>query len=335
MAVLPQEMTFIAHGAGGGPDVLVPAHGPLPAPRPDEVLIRVLATGVNRPDVAQRSGSYPPPPSASPILGLECAGEVVATGTEVTRFKAGDRVCALTNGGAYAEYCAAPEAQTLPWPAGYDALHAAALPETYFTVWANLFGHGRLAAGETVLVHGGTSGIGVTAIQLAKAFGARVFATAGSAAKVEACLRLGADAAIDYRTQDFATEVKRLTDGRGVDVILDMVGAAYFQRNLRCLALDGRLVLIAFLGGHEAEKADLRPIMVKRLTVTGSTMRPRTTAQKGEIAAALEAKVWPLLAEGRCGPEIFRTFPLAQAADAHALMESSEHIGKIMLEVAA
>ncbi len=335
MADLPQEMTFIAHGAGGGPDVLVPARGPVPAPKPDEVLIRVLATGVNRPDVAQRSGSYPPPPGASPVLGLECAGEVVAIGADVTRFKSGDRVCALTNGGAYAEYCTAPQAQTLPWPAGYDALRAAALPETYFTVWANLFGHGRLAAGETVLVHGGTSGIGVTAIQLAKAFGARVFATAGSAAKVEACLRLGADAAIDYRTQDFATEVKRLTDGRGVDVILDMVGAAYFQRNLRCLALDGRLVLIAFLGGHEAEKADLRPIMVKRLTVTGSTMRPRTTAQKGEIAAALEAKVWPLLAEGRCGPEIFRSFPLAQAAQAHALMESSEHIGKIMLEVAA
>jgi NADPH2:quinone reductase len=335
MTDLPQEMTFIAHGAGGGPDVLVPARGPLPAPKPDEVLIRVLATGVNRPDVAQRSGSYPPPPGASPVLGLECAGEVVAIGADVTRFKSGDRVCALTNGGAYAEYCTAPQAQTLPWPAGYDALRAAALPETYFTVWANLFGHGRLAAGETVLVHGGTSGIGVTAIQLAKAFGARVFATAGSAAKVEACLRLGADAAIDYRTQDFATEVKRLTDGRGVDVILDMVGAAYFPRNLRCLALDGRLVLIAFLGGHEAEKADLRPIMVKRLTVTGSTMRPRTTAQKGEIAAALEAKVWPLLAERRCGPEIFRSFPLAQAAQAHALMESSEHIGKIMLEVAA
>ncbi len=335
MASLPQEMSFIAHGAGGGPEVLVPARGPLPVPQADEVLIRVIATGVNRPDVAQRSGSYPPPAGASPIIGLECAGEVVATGAAVTRFKAGDRVCALTNGGAYAEYCAAPEAQTLPWPAGFDALRAAALPETYFTVWANLFGHGRLAAGETALVHGGSSGIGVTAIQLAKAFGARVFATAGSAAKVEACLRLGADAAIDYRTQDFATEVKRLTDGRGVDVILDMVGAAYLPRNLRCLALDGRLVIIAFLGGHQADAVDLRPIMVKRLTVTGSTMRPRTTAQKGEIAAALEAKVWPLLAAGRCGPEIFRSFPLAQAAEAHRLMESSEHIGKIMLEVAA
>ena len=335
MAGLPQEMTYIDHGAGGGPEVLVPARGPLPVPRPDEVLIRVIAAGVNRPDVAQRSGSYPPPPGASPVLGLECAGEVVATGAAVTRFKAGDRVCALANGGAYAEYCVATEAQTLPWPAGYDALRAAALPETFFTVWANLFGHGRLAAGETVLVHGGTSGIGVTAIQLARAFGARVLATAGSAAKVEACLRLGADAAIDYKAQDFAAEVKRLTDGRGVDVILDMVGAAYFARNLRSLALDGRLVIIAFLGGHQADAVDLRPIMVKRLTVTGSTMRPRTTAQKGEIAAALEARVWPLLAQGRCAPEIFRTFPLAQAAEAHRLMESSAHIGKIMLEVAA
>ncbi len=334
MSSLPQEMTIIAHGAGGGPEVLVPARAALPAPQPDEVLIRVLATGVNRPDVAQRNGSYPPPPGASPILGLECAGEVVATGAAVTRFKTGDRVCALTNGGAYAEYCTAPEAQTLPWPAGYDALRAAALPETYFTVWANLFGHGRLAAGETVLVHGGTSGIGVTAIQLAKAFGARVFATAGSAEKCAACIRLGADAAIDYKAQDFAAEVKTLTGGRGVDVILDMVGAAYFARNLRSLALDGRLVIIAFLGGHQAEAVDLRPIMVKRLTVTGSTMRPRTTAQKGAIAAELEAKVWPLLAQGSCAPVIHATFPLAEAAAAHALMESSAHIGKIMLRVA-
>jgi NADPH2:quinone reductase len=334
MASLPQEMTYIAHGAGGGAEVLVPARGPVPTPQADEVLIRVMVAGVNRPDVQQRSGSYPPPPGASPIIGLECAGEVVATGAEVKRYRVGDRVCALTNGGAYAEYCVAPEAQTLPWPVGYDALRAAALPETYFTVWANLFGHGRLAAGETALIHGGTSGIGVTAIQLAKAFGARVFATAGSDAKCEACRRFGADAAINYRSQDFAEEVKALTGGRGVDVVLDMVGAAYFQRNLRCLARDGRLVIIAFLGGHQADAVDLRPIMLRRLTVTGSTMRPRTTAEKGEIAAALEAKVWPLLAEGRCGPEIFRVFPLAEAAEAHRLMESSAHIGKIMLKVA-
>jgi NADPH2:quinone reductase len=333
MTSLPQEMTYIAHGEGGGPEVLVPARGAVPAPKPDEVLIRVLATGVNRPDVQQRKGAYPPPPGASPVIGLETAGEVAAVGAAVRRFRVGDKVCALTNGGAYAEYCTAPEAQTLPWPAGFDALRAAALPETYFTVWANLFGHGRLAAGETVLIHGGTSGIGVTAIQLAKAFGARVFATAGSAEKCEAMLKLGADAAINYRTQDFAAEVKTLTDGRGVDVLLDMVGAEYFQRNLRCMAKDGRLVIIAFLQGHEAEKVDLRPIMVKRLTVTGSTMRPRTTAEKGAIAAELEEKVWPLLAEGRCAPVIHSVFPLAEAAAAHALMESSTHIGKILLDL--
>ena len=333
MTALPQEMTFIAHGSGGGPEVLVPARGPLPAPRADEVLIRALAVGVNRPDVAQRSGSYPPPPGASPIIGLECAGEVVAVGASVTRWKIGDRVAALTNGGAYAEYVTAPEAQTLPWPKGYDAIRAAALPETYFTVWANLFGHGRLAAGETVLIHGGTSGIGVTAIQLAKAFGATVFATAGSAEKVAACLELGADAAIDYRAQDFAEQVKTLTGGKGVDVVLDMVGAPYFAKNIRCLKMDGRLVMIAFLNGHVAESADLRPIMMKRLTVTGSTMRPRTTAEKGAIAADLEAKVWPLLEQGNCGPRIFQVFPLADAAAAHRLMESSAHVGKIMLKV--
>ncbi len=333
MAQLPDSMTFIDHGKGGGPEVMAPARTALPQPAADEVLIRVMVTGVNRPDVAQREGSYPPPPGASPILGLECAGEVVALGAAVTRYRIGDRVCALTNGGAYAEYCTAPEAQTLPWPKGFDALRAAALPETYFTVWANLFGHGRLAAGETVLIHGGTSGIGVTAIQLAKAFGARVFATAGSAEKCTACLELGADAAINYRTQDFAEEVKRLTDGKGVDVVLDMVGADYLGRNLRSLARDGRLVIIAFLGGFKTE-ADLRPIMVKRLTVTGSTMRPRTTAEKGEIAAALASKVWPLLEAGRAGPMIFQTFPLAEAVAAHRLMESSAHIGKIMLQVA-
>jgi NADPH2:quinone reductase len=333
MTKLPASMNFIDHGKGGGPEVLVPAQTALPVLAADEVLIRVMATGVNRPDVAQREGSYPPPPGASPIIGLECAGEVVAVGASVTRYRIGDRVCALTNGGAYAEYCAAPEAQTLPWPKGYDALHAAALPETYFTVWANLFGHGRLTAGETVLIHGGSSGIGVTAIQLAKAFGARAITTAGNATKCAACLELGADAAIDYRAQDFAEEIQRLTDGKGVNVILDMVGADYFARNLKSLARDGRLVIIAFLGGFKTE-ADLRPIMVKRLTVTGSTMRPRTTAEKGEIAAALAAKVWPLLEAGKAGPRIFKTFPLAEAAAAHRLMESSAHIGKIMLKVA-
>ncbi|HYZ33055.1 MAG TPA: NAD(P)H-quinone oxidoreductase [Crenalkalicoccus sp.] len=334
MSALPDRMTYIAHGSGGGPEVLVPAEGPVPRPKPDEVLIRVEAAGVNRPDIQQRAGHYPPPPGASPILGLEAAGEVVEAGPEAAPWRVGDRVCALTNGGAYAEYCVAPAPQCLPWPRGYDAIRAAALPETCFTVWANLFGHGRLAAGETVLIHGGTSGIGVTAIQLAKAFGARVFATAGSPAKCRACLDLGADAAINYRDQDFVAEVKRLTGGALADVVLDMVGGPYFQRNLRCLRTDGRLVLIAMLGGNEAEQVDIRPIMLRRLTVTGSTMRPRTTAQKGAIAAELRARVWPLLEEGRCGPVIHEVFPLDQAAAAHRLMESSAHIGKIMLRVA-
>ncbi len=331
---LPTTMRIIGVAAAGGPEVLRPDTAEVPVPRADEVLIRVEVAGVNRPDVAQRSGAYPPPPGASPILGLEVAGEVVATGAAVDAFRVGDKVCALANGGGYAEYCVAPQAQTLRWPQGFDALRAGALPETYFTVWANLFMAGRLAAGETVLVHGGTSGIGVTAIQLAAAFGATAYATAGSDDKVAACTGLGAAAAINYRTQDFGAEIKTLTGGRGVDVILDMVGAAYFPRNVRALALDGRLVIIAFLGGSKVEAMDLAPIMTRRLTVTGSTMRPRTTAQKGAIAAELRDKVWPLLDAGRCAPVIHATFPLEQAGEAHALMESSAHIGKIMLTVA-
>jgi NADPH2:quinone reductase len=331
MGDLPRAMRQVEHGAGGPAECMRLAEGPVPTPAAGEVLIRVQHAGVNRPDVAQRSGSYPPPPGASPLMGLEAAGEVVALGAGVSRYRIGDRVCALTNGGAYAEYVTAPEAQTLPWPAGCDSARAAALPETYFTVWANLFGHGRLAAGETVLVHGGTSGIGVTAIQLAVAFGARVIATAGSAEKCAACRALGADLAINHREQDFVEEVKR---AGGVNVVLDMVGAPYFARNLRCLALDGRLVMIAFLGGNEAERVDLRPIMVRRLTITGSTMRPRSTAEKGAIAAELEARVWPLLAAGRCAPRIHATFPLERVVDAHRLMESSAHIGKILLQVA-
>ena len=331
---LPAEMRFIAHGAGGGPGVMQMAIGPLPLPRPDEVLIRVHAVGVNRPDVAQRQGSYPPPPGASAILGLECAGEVVQVGPDAAPWQVGDRVCALTNGGAYAEYCTAPATQCLPWPAGYDAVQAAALPETFFTVWANLFGHGRLVAGETALVHGGTSGIGTTAIMLATALGAKVIATAGSAEKCAECLRLGAIAAINYREQSFAGEVKRITEGQLVNVVLDMVGGPYFQDNLRCLATDGRLVLIAFLGGEKVENADLRPIMMKRLTVTGSTMRPRTTAQKGIIADALRARVWPLLDAGEVAPVIHAVMPFSEVVAAHTLMESSAHIGKIMLTVA-
>lgn len=333
MAV-PQTMSHIEVTAPGGPEVMRLTTGPVPTPKPDEVLIRVLVAGVNRPDVAQRSGSYPPPPGASPLLGLEVAGEVVAAGADVTQYKPGDHVCALANGGGYAEYCVAPAPQCLPWPTGYDALHAAALPENYFTVWANLFEGGHLKSGERTLIHGGTSGIGVTAIQLAQAFGATAYATAGSDDKCAACVKLGASAAINYRTQDFVAEIARLTDKRGVDVVLDMVGGPYMQRNLRVLGMDGRLVLIAFLQGSKVDAFDFVTVMTKRLTITGSTMRPRTTAQKGAIAAALREKVWPLLDEGRCGPVIYATFPLAEVVAAHALMESSAHIGKIMLKVA-
>jgi NADPH2:quinone reductase len=330
---LPQTMTYIHANGAGDPEVLGLATGPVPEPKPDEVLIRVQAAGVNRPDVAQRQGSYPPPPGASPILGLEVAGEVVAVGHEVTTLSVGDRVCALTNGGGYAEYCTTPASQCLPWPAGYDAIRAAALPETTFTVWANLFQIGRLTKGDTAMVHGGTGGIGVTAIQLAHEFGVRIFATAGSEDKCAACLKLGADAAINYRTQDFVAEVKRLTEGRGVNVILDMVGGPYMARNLRSLGLDGRLVMIAFLQGSKVQDFDFVHVMVRRLTITGSTLRPRTTAQKGTIAAEVRKSVWPVLDAGRCAPVIHATFPLAQAAEAHRLMESSQHIGKIMLSV--
>jgi NADPH:quinone reductase len=330
---IPKTMTYVHANGAGAPDVLGLTTGPVPTPKPDEVLIRVQAAGVNGPDMAQRRGSYPPPPGASPILGLEVAGQVVSIGDQVTTLSAGDRVCALTNGGGYAEYCAVPAPQCLPWPTGYDAIRAGALPETTFTVWANLFQSGRLSNGETALIHGGTGGIGVTAIQLAHEFGARVFATAGSDEKCAACLKLGADAAINYRTQDFAAEVKTLTEGRGVNVILDMVGAPYMPRNIRSLSLDGRLVMIAFLQGSKVQDFDFVHVMVRRLTITGSTMRPRTTAQKGAIAAELRDKVWPVLDAGRCPPVIHATFPLAQAAEAHRLMESSQHIGKIMLSV--
>ena len=327
-------MQFIQATHPGPPDTLQLATAPRPSPSSGELLIRVLAAGVNRPDVAQRQGLYPPPPGASPILGLEVAGEVVEKSPDVTAYDVGDRVCALANGGGYAEYCTAPATQCLPWPAGYDAIRAAGLPETYFTVWANLFMLGRLTAGESVLVHGGSSGIGLTAIQLASAFGATAFATAGSEEKTAACRSYGAAHAINYRTEDFAVDIKRLTEGRGVDVVLDMVGAPYTVRNIHSLAIEGRLVQIAFLQGSKPDGFDLMPIMVRRLTVTGSTMRPRSAAQKGEIAAALRARVWPLLDRGECGPVIHAVFPMAEAARAHALMESSAHIGKIILKVA-
>jgi NADPH2:quinone reductase len=334
MTDLPTEMRFIAAAGPGGPEVLVPARGPVPVPRAGELLLRVAWAGVNRPDVAQRKGVYPPPPDASPVIGLEVAGTVAALGEGVTGWRLNEAACALTNGGGYAEYCTVLATQALRPPESYDLKRAAALPETCFTVWANLFGHGALKAGETCLVHGGSSGIGTTAIQLAKAFGATVYVTAGSAEKCAACLALGADAAIDYRGQDFVEEVKRLTQGRGVNVVLDMVGGPYIPRNVACLAPDGRLVLIAFQLGSKVEKFDFAPVMMRRLTVTGSTMRPRSAAQKAAIAEALREKIWPLLASGQCAPVIHASFKLDQASEAHALMESSAHIGKILLEVA-
>jgi putative PIG3 family NAD(P)H quinone oxidoreductase len=330
---LPTSMTYIDHGAGGPASVLVPRTGPLPVPAADEVLIRVAYAGVNRPDVLQRSGSYPPPPGASPHLGLEASGTVAAVGSAVTDWKVGDAVCALCNGGSYAEYVTAPAGQTLPVPAGQSMLIAGALPETYFTVWTNVIERGRLKAGETFLVHGGSSGIGLTAIQMAKGWGATVYATVGNDDKVAACRAHGADEVINYRTQDFVAEVARLTDKRGVDVILDMVGGEYIARNLRAMALEGRLVQIAFLQGSKAE-IDFMPMMIKRLTLTGSTLRPRTPAEKARIASELRAQIWPRIGRGEMLPAIYKVFDLADAAQAHALMESSQHIGKIVLKVA-
>ncbi|MFP5501520.1 MAG: NAD(P)H-quinone oxidoreductase [Candidatus Sericytochromatia bacterium] len=326
----PVTMRHVDLLAPGGPEQLAIAEGPTPKPGPGEVLIRVAAAGVNRPDVVQREGRYPPPPGASAILGLEVAGTIVALGPEAGDWRIGDAVCALVAGGGYAEYCVAPALQCLPVPSGFSMVQAAAIPETFFTVWANVFDRGRLACGETFLVHGGTSGIGTTAIQLASAIGARVFTTAGSPEKCEACLKLGAEAAIDYREQDFVEAIKRLTDGAGVDLVLDMVGGPYVQRNLQALAAGGRLVQIAFLQGSRVE-VDLLPIMLKRLTVTGSTLRSRPVEEKGQIAKALHDHVWPMLESGLVAPVLYQTFPLAEAAEAHRLMESSRHIGKIVL----
>ncbi len=329
---IPETMSAIAISTPGGPEVLKPERRPVPKPRPGEVLIRVAAAGVNRPDVFQRSGAYPPPPGASDLPGLEVAGEIVALGEGTKRFAIGDSVCALVPGGGYAPYVATPEPQALPVPAGLSMVEAAALPENYFTVWVNVFDHGRLEAGETLLVHGGTSGIGTTAIQLGKAFGARVLATAGSALKCDAMRALGADRAIDYRTEDFVALAKAETQARGADVILDMVGGSYVARNYAAAADQGRIVQIAFLSGPKAE-VDFTPLMVKRLIHTGSTLRPRTVDEKGAIARALEEKVWPLLAAGRVRPLIDRTFPLDEAAEAHRAMERGGHVGKIMLIV--
>lgn len=328
-----ENMRHVDHRPGGDADCLRLVDGPVPEPGPQDVLIKVAYAGINRPDVFQRSGSYPPPPDASPLLGLEIAGEIVALGAGVTGWKVGDQVCALTPGGGYAEYCVAPAEHCLPVPTGFSLLEAAALPETYFTVWSNVFERGRLQPGETLLVHGGTSGIGLTTIQLAKQFGATVFTTVGSSEKAEACQRAGADRVINYHEEDFVEVTKQATDGNGVDVILDMVGGDYIARNLKSLAIEGRLVQIAFLKGSKVE-LDTSAIMRKRLTFTGSTLRPRSREEKAGIANALQSKVWPLLEQGLCRPVIHATFPLADVAEAHRLMESSKHIGKIMLEVA-
>jgi NADPH:quinone reductase len=329
---LPSRMTAIGIRAPGGPEVLVAEERPVPAPGAGEILVEIAAAGVNRPDVMQRQGSYPPPPGASDIPGLEIAGEVVALGSGATRFKLGDQVTALVAGGGYAQYCPVHETNALPAPPSLSIVEAAAIPETFFTVWYNAFQRGALKGGETVLVHGGSSGIGTTAIMLAKAFGARVIATAGSAEKCEACRKLGADVAVNYRSEDFVAATKAATGGKGADVILDMVGGDYIERNYEAAAVEGRIVQIAFQGGPRATVNFLR-IMLKRLTHTGSTLRARSVADKAAIGRALEANVWPLIAAGKVKPVIYRTFPLAEAAAAHALMETSAHIGKIVLTV--
>lgn len=311
--------------------MLAPASHPVPKPGPGEILIKVAAAGVNRPDILQRRGLYPPPPGSSKIPGLEVAGEIVGSGEGATRFKLGEKVCALVAGGGYAEYCAVHENNALPIPSGLDMIEAAALPETFFTVWSNLFQRGKLKSGETVLIHGGTSGIGTTATMLAKAFGAVILTTAGSEEKCRACVALGADFAINYRTQDFVEEVRKFTDGKGVDVILDIVAGDYVVRNYKAAALNGRILQIGIQNGA-ARELNLMPMLAKRLTHTGSTLRSRTVAEKAQIAQELERQVWPLLHQGKIKPQIFKTFRLEEAAEAHSLMESGAHIGKIVLK---
>ncbi|MFO0520748.1 MAG: NAD(P)H-quinone oxidoreductase [bacterium] len=332
-ASLPSHFDCIEITTPGKPDVLKPARRPMPVPAAGEVLIQVHAAGVNRPDVLQRMGRYPVPPGASDLPGLEVAGVIAAVAADVTRWKVGDRVCALTNGGGYATYCLAPAGSVLPLPAGLSMIEAAAVPETFFTVWSNVFDRGQLAPGESFMVQGGSSGIGTTAIQIAAARGHAVFATAGSDEKCAACEKIGAKRAINYRTEDFEAVVKEATGGRGVDVILDMVGGDYVGKELKSLADGGRLGFIAFLGGMKAT-VDLNELMRRRLTMTGSTLRPRDNAFKAAVAGSLEREVWPLIAAGKVKPVIHATFPLAQAGEAHALMETSAHIGKIVLQVA-
>jgi len=330
MEKLPAQMTVIGISKPGGPEVLVPETRSVPTPGPDEILIKVAAAGVNRPDVAQRSGSYPPPPGASDLPGLEIAGEVVAVGSSAKKHKLGDKVMSLVAGGGYAQYCLAQDAQAIAVPPNLSIKEAGATPETLMTVWHNVFERGGLKAGETLLIHGGSSGIGTMAIQLAKAFGAKVIVTVGSQDKADACLKLGADHAINYKTQDFVAEVKTMTGGKGCDVILDMVGGDYVERNYDAAAVEGRIVQIALLGGAKAT-ITIGKLMVKRLHHTGSTLRPRSNADKAAMVAAIEAKVMPLVREGRVKPLIDSSFPLEKAADAHRRMETSEHIGKIVL----
>ncbi|WP_050422741.1 NAD(P)H-quinone oxidoreductase [Bradyrhizobium tropiciagri] len=332
MTNLPAQMTVVAISKPGGPEVLVPETRALPVPKAGEILVKVAAAGVNRPDVAQRSGSYPPPPGASDLPGLEIAGEVVALG-EGAKHKIGDKVMSLVAGGGYAQYCIAQDAQAMTVPPSLSMQEAGAIPETLMTVWHNVFERGALQAGETLLIHGGSSGIGTMAIQLAKAFGAKVIVTVGSQDKADACLKLGADHAVNYKTEDFVEAVKKATGGAGANVILDMVGGDYIDRNYDAAAVEGRIVQIAFLSGTPKATANFAKLMVKRLHHTGSTLRPRSNADKAAMVAAIEAKVLPLLREGRVKPLMDSTFPLEKAADAHRRMETSEHIGKIVLVV--
>ena len=332
MTSIPSSMTAIEITTPGGPDVLKPLTMPTPAPGAGEVLIKVAAAGVNRPDVLQRIGAYPPPPGASEIPGLEVAGEVVALGEGASLWKTGDKVCALVAGGGYAEYCSVHETNALPVPDGLTMAEAAGVPETFFTVWTNVFERGALKPGESLLVHGGSSGIGTTAIQIASQLGSTVYTTAGSADKCAACEELGAERAINYREEDFVEVLKQATGKKGIDVILDMVGGDYIQRNIKAAARDGRIVNIAYLNGSKAE-VDFMMVMLKRLTLTGSTLRIRSPAEKAAIADAVRKTVWPLIEAGKVKPQLFKTFPLAQADKAHALMETSTHIGKIVLEV--
>ncbi len=329
---VPLEMSVVEIAAPGGPEQLKLAQRPVPVPKEGEVLVRVAAAGVNRPDVMQRQGRYPPPPGASDLPGLEIAGQIAALGPKVSGLAIGDAVTALLPGGGYAAYAIAAAPLCLPVPQGMSMVEAAAIPETFFTVWTNLFDRGRCKAGDTVLIHGGTSGIGTTAIQLASAWGARVFATAGSDEKARACERLGAVRGINYRTEDFVEVMRAETSGKGVDVTLDMVAGSYVARNLDIAALEGRIVVISLLGGSKAE-VNMGLILTKRLTLTGSTLRTRTVAQKAEVAEAVRKNIWPLLASGRVRPVIHATFPLAEASEAHRLMETSSHIGKIVLTV--